>query len=152
MRDVLRLRGHMRVRKCDAQGREYGCAEAHNLFLTSGVDELWRLALGQSASAFTAATALIGVGDSSAAADEQQMDLLGTATAYRPMSKGYPSAPAGGAVRFEAVFAADAANFSWDEFVVKNKTSGICLDRGVAPMGRKAPGTVWTATVTLSIA
>ena len=43
------------------------------------------------------------------------------------------------------------ANLTWSEFVVKQASSDICLDRGTGTFGSKAPGTTWVATVTMSI-
>lgn len=151
--DTLRVRGHLRVEKFDAEGTLYETAEAENIFLTAGINEIWRLVIGQSANTFSAAQAQVGIGDSSKATDAAQTDLqAATNKAYRPMVSGYPMPTGGNAVQFQASFGSLDANFAWAEFVVKHGSSGICIDRGVAAMGTKAPGTTWTATVTLSIA
>lgn len=147
-----KVRGHLRIDKYDAMGVLYEVTEAENIFLTFGINEIWKLATGQSTATFTNATAQIGIGDSAVAAVAGQTDLqAATNKAYRPMSANFPNMPSAGAVQFQSVFGSADANFTWNEFVVRNATSLICIDRGVQPLGTKASGTVWTATVTLSI-
>lgn len=150
---TIRLIGHALVEKFDAEGNLYETAEAHNLFLTAGINELWKLVTGQSANTFTNAQAQIGIGDSSTAATAGQTDLqAATNKTYKAMNGSFPSVPASGAVQFQATFASGDANYAWQEFVVKQGTSAICLDRGVASLGTKVAGTSWTITVTLTIA
>ena len=151
--ETARVRGHLRVDKYDAQGLLYEVTEADNIFLTVGVNELWKLATGQSVATFTNATAQIGIGDSAVAAVAGQTDLqAATNKTYKAMAATYPTAPSAGAVQFQSVFASADANYVWNEFVVRQGTSLICFDRGVQALGTKASGTTWTATVTLSIA
>jgi hypothetical protein len=153
LKDTLRVRGHLRVEKFDAEGKLYDVAEAENIFLTAGINEIWKLVTGQSANTFTNAQAQIGIGDSSTAAAAGQTDLLAaTNKTYKAMNGSFPTVPSAGAVQFQATFASADANYAWQEFVVKQGTSSICIDRGVAAMGTKASGTSWTATVTLTIA
>jgi hypothetical protein len=154
LKDVaLNVRGHLRIEKFDAQGALYEVTEAENIFLTAGINELWKLVTGQSANTFTNAQAQIGIGDSSTAAAAGQTDLqAATNKTYKGMNGSFPTVPAAGAVQFQATFASADANYVWNEFVVKHGTSAICLDRGVAGMGTKVAGTSWTVTVTLSIA
>jgi hypothetical protein len=149
---ALRVRGHVLVEKFDEHGNFIGSAEGHNLFLTAGINELWKLVTGQSANTFTNAQAQIGVGDSAAAAAAGQTDLqAATNKTYKAMDATFPSVPAAGAVQFRATFGSADANYVWAEFVVKHGTSLISLDRGVSAMGTKAVGTTWQITVTLSI-
>ena len=75
MNDHLALKGHLLVEKYDRRGRFMGREEAHNIFLTTGINELWKLATGQSANTFTNAQATIGIGDSATAASAGQTDL-----------------------------------------------------------------------------
>lgn len=153
LNETLRVRGHLRVDKYDAQGRFIGTAEAENIFLTAGINELWKLITGQSANTFTNALATIGIGDSATVAAAGQTDLqAATNKTYKAMNGSYPTVPASGSVQFQSTFANADANYAWQEFVVKHATSAICIDRGVASMGTKAAGTSWTVTVTLSIA
>jgi hypothetical protein len=148
-----RVRGHLLVEKFDAEGNLFDTVEVDNIFLTTGINEIWKLVTGQSANTFTNAQAQIGIGDSSTAATAGQTDLqAATNKTYKAMNGSYPSVPAAGAVQFQSTFASADANYAWQEFVVKHGTSAICIDRGVASMGTKASGTSWTATVTLTIA
>lgn len=149
---ALAVRGHILVVKYDERGQFAGISEAENIFLTAGVNELWKLVTGQSANTFTNAQAQIGIGDSSTAAAAGQTDLqAATNKTYKAMNGSYPSVPSGGSVQFQATFGTADANYAWQEFVVKQGTSAICIDRGVAGLGTKAAGTSWTVTVTLSI-
>lgn len=153
MKDTLKLRGHLRIDKFDAAGQFVESVEAENLFLTAGINELWKLVTGQSANVFSNAQAQIGIGDSSAAASAGQTDLqAATNKTYVAMDASYPTTPAAGAVQFRSTFGTGAANYAWNEFVVKHGTSGICIDRATGTWGTKASGTTWVATVTLTIA
>lgn len=153
LHDTLRVRGHLRIDKYDADGRLYDVTEAENIFLTTGINEIWKLVTGQSANTFTNAQAQIGIGDSATAAAAGQTDLqAATNKTYKAMAASYPTVPSAGAVQFQSVFASADANYTWNEFVVRQGTSTICIDRGVSTMGTKASGTTWTVTVTLSIA
>ena len=153
MNDHLALKGHLLVEKYDEQGVFTGREEAHNIFLTTGINEIWKLATGQSANTFSNAQATIGIGDSATAANAAQSDLqAATNKFYRAMDATYPTVPASGAIQFRSTFGLTEANYVWNEFVVKQATSFICFDRGVSAMGTKANGTIWVATVTLSIA
>lgn len=151
--DRITLRGHLLVEKFDERGRFAGFTEAHNLFLTAGVNEMWKLITGQSSNTFSNAQAQIGIGDSSTAASAGQTDLqAATNKTYVAMDASFPSVPSAGAVQFKSTFGTSSANYAWAEFVVKHGTSGICLDRGVSAMGTKASGTTWVSTLTLTIA
>lgn len=153
MMDTVRTRGHLRVDKYDAAGVLFETVEAANIFLTTGINQLWSLITGASANTFTNATATIGIGDSSTAAAAGQTDLqASTNKAYVAMAATYPTAPSAGAVQFQSVFGPSVANYAWNEFVVRQSSSLICIDRGVSVMGTKASGTTWTALVTLTIA
>ena len=153
LEEKLTVRGHLRIDKYDAAGKLYEVTEAENIFLTVGINEIWKLATGQSTATFTNATATIGIGDSATAAAAGQTDLqAATNKTYKAMAATYPTVPSAGAVQFQSVFASADANYVWNEFVVRQGTSLICIDRGVQAMGTKASGTSWTATITLSMA
>lgn len=152
MLDQGRVRGHMLVEKFDADGKLFETAEFDNLFLTVGINELWKLFSGQSANVFNNANTQIGIGDSSTAAAAGQTDLqAATNKTYVGMNGGYPTVPASGQVQYQATFGSGSANYVWNEFVLKHATSAICLDRGTGTFGTKASGTSWTATLTLTI-
>lgn len=97
MIDTGHTRGHLRVDKYDVHGAFIETVEAHNLFLTSGINQLWALITGASGDTFTNATATIGIGDSNAPAAAAQTDLqASTNVAYVGMASGYPVALAVG--------------------------------------------------------
>ena len=150
--ETTKMRGHLRIGKYDEHGNLYGTVEDENIFLTVGTTEILKLMTGQSANTFTNAQAEIGVGDSTTAAAAAQTDLQApTNKTYKAMNAGYPSVPSAGSVQFQATFASADANYAWNEFVVKQLTSAICLDRAVGTWGTKASGTSWNATLTLSM-
>lgn len=152
LNDAITCRGHILVEKFDSDGKPIGTAEGHNLFLTVGTTELWKLAIGSSANTFTNAQATIGIGDSATAATAGQTDLqAATNKLYKAMDATFPTTPASGAVAFKSTFASGDANYVWNEFTVRQGTSLICINRGVQNLGTKASGTTWVVTVTLSL-
>ena len=113
MKDTLKLRGHLRIDKFDESGEFIGAVEAENLFLTAGINEIWKLVTGQSANTFSNAQAQIGIGDSSTAASAGQTDLqAATNKTYVAMDASYPTVPSGGAVQFRATFGTSSANYA----------------------------------------
>lgn len=152
MSEGLKIRGHILIEKYDENGHLYGTAEAENLFLLTGINEILNLITGQSANTFTNAQAEIGIGDSSTASTNAMTDLqAATNKTYKAMVASYPTVPSAGSMQFQSSFGSADANYAWNEFVVKHLTSGICLDRGTGTFGTKASGTTWTATVTMSL-
>jgi hypothetical protein len=153
MKDRVWAKGQLLVHKYDAAGRLYGREVADNIFLTSGINELWGLFSGASANHFDNTNARLGIGDSAAAAADTQTDLQAASNkTYKAMDATYPSAPAAKQIVYRATFGSADANYVWNEFVLKHNGTGICLDRGVQALGTKAPGTTWVATLTLSLA
>jgi hypothetical protein len=121
-----------------------------NLLLNSGIDEIWDLLAGDSSNHFDNTNAQIGVGDSTTAADATQTDLqASTNKAYKGMDSGYPTSSSQQAT-FKASFGDSEANFTWNEWVVKQATSGTCLNRKVESLGTKASGT-WTLEVSITL-
>jgi hypothetical protein len=121
-----------------------------NLLLNSGIDEMWDLIVGDSANHFDNTNAQIGVGDSTTAADATQTDLqAATNKAYKGMDTGYPMSASQQAT-FKASFGDSEANFAWNEWVVKQATSGNCLNRKVESLGTKTSGT-WTLEVNITL-
>jgi hypothetical protein len=122
-----------------------------NCLLNSGIDELWDLVCGDSANHFNNAGAQIGVGDSNTAANATQTDLqAATNKTYKGMDSGYPTSTSQKAT-FKASFGASDANYVWNEWVVKQATSGKCLNRKVESLGTKTGGT-WTLQVDITLA
>jgi hypothetical protein len=121
-----------------------------NLLLNAGIDEIWDLVVGDSASHFNSAGAQIGVGDSTTPAAAAQTDLqASTNKTYKGMESGYPTS-AGQKATFKSSFGDSEANYAWNEWVVKQSASGKCLNRKVESLGTKTSGT-WTLEVNITI-
>ncbi len=111
---------------------------------------MWDLIAGDSANHFNNAGAQIGVGDSNTAAAATQTDLqAATNKTYKAMDSGYPTSTTQKAT-FKASFGAGDANYTWNEWVVKQATSSKCLNRKVDSMGTKSGGT-WTLEVSITL-
>jgi hypothetical protein len=124
-----------------------------NCLLNTGIDEMWDLITGDVSGAshiFDNTHATIGVGDSNTAASASQTDLQATTNkTYKGMDSGYPTSTAQKAT-FKASFGASEANYAWNEWVVKQATSGKCLNRKVESLGTKTGGT-WTLQVDITL-
>lgn len=121
-----------------------------NCLLNTGIDEMWNLIVGDSANHFSEAKATIGVGDSATAAAAAQTDLQAAANKdYHAMEAGYPTSTTQKAT-FKASFGAGHAEYAWNEWVIKQADSAICLNRKVDALGTKAAGT-WTLTVSVTL-
>jgi hypothetical protein len=121
-----------------------------NVLLNTGIDEIWDLVTGISSDCFNNANAQIGVGDSSTAADASQTDLqAATNKTYKGMESGYPTSTTQ-KVTFKASFGDSDANYTWNEWVVKNDSSEVCLNRKVESLGTKSGGT-WTLEVDITL-
>ena len=124
-----------------------------NCLLNTGIDEIWDLVTGAVSGAdhiYDNTHAQIGVGDSSTAADATQTDLqAATDKTYKGMESGYPTSTSQKAT-FKASFGSSEANYAWNEWVVKQSTSAICLNRKVESLGTKSTGT-WTLEVEISL-
>lgn len=121
-----------------------------NCLLNTGIDEMWDLIVGDSANHFNNTGAQIGVGDSNTAAAATQTDLqAATNKTYKGMDSGYPTSTTQKAT-FKASFGASEANYTWNEWVVRQSTSVKCLNRRVDSMGTKSGGT-WTLEVSITL-
>jgi hypothetical protein len=121
-----------------------------NCLLNVGINEMWDLIVGDSASHFNNTYAQIGVGDSSTTADPSQTDLqAATNKTYKGMESGYPTSTSQKAT-FKASFGDSEANYAWNEWVVKQSASGKCLNRKVDALGTKSSGT-WTLEVSITL-
>ncbi|MGD9115619.1 MAG: hypothetical protein PVJ61_00335 [Dehalococcoidia bacterium] len=124
-----------------------------NCLLNTGINEMWDLITGQvsgSGHIFDNAAATIGVGDSDTAADPSQTDLQAAGNkTYNGMESGYPTSTSQKAT-FKASFGDSEANYAWNEWVVKQATSAICLNRKVESLGTKSSGT-WTLEVSITL-
>lgn len=124
-----------------------------NVLLNSGINEIWDLITGAVSGAghtYDSSGTQIGVGDSSSGADPAQTDLQAAVNkTYKGMESGYPTSTSQKAT-FKASFGDSDANYAWNEWVVKQATSGICLNRKVENLGTKSSGT-WTLEVSITL-
>jgi hypothetical protein len=121
-----------------------------NCLLNSGIDEMWDLITGGSSNHFDNTDSRIGVGDSTTAADPTQTDLQAASNkTYNGMESGFPTSTSQKAT-FKASFGDSEANYDWNEWVVKNNTSSVCLNRKVEDLGTKSGGT-WTLEVSITL-
>lgn len=157
-KDKGRYKGEIKIEKfgpgvSPETGKPYEIVESENLFLTTGINEIWNLVKGGSVNSFDNANTLMGVGDDSTAPAAGQTDLLAAVNkTYKAMEAGYPDTPSSGAMKFRSIFGTADANFDWNEFVIKQNVSGICINRATsAYWGVKTSGETWTITATLSI-
>jgi len=127
--------------------------QEHNCLLNSGINEMWDLITGEVSGAshiYDNAAAQIGVGDDDTAADPAQTDLqAGSNKTYKAMEGGYPTSTSQKAT-FKSSFGSSDANYAWKEWVVKQSTSTICLNRKVESLGTKSSGT-WTLEVDITL-
>jgi hypothetical protein len=65
------------------------------------------------------------------------------------MESGYPTSTTQ-KVTLKSSFGSGDANYAWQEWVVKQATSTICLNRKVESLGTKSSGT-WTLEVTITL-
>ncbi|MEM2385982.1 MAG: hypothetical protein QXO67_03265 [Candidatus Bathyarchaeia archaeon] len=125
---------------------------SHNCFLIEGMNEMWNLILGLTATPFNSSNAYIGVGDGTASESESQTGLQGTNKYYKGMASGYPQGPSQAGDKkavFRSVFGSNEANFAWNEVTVANGGSDAAVNmlRIVASKGTKSSGEEWTAEV-----
>jgi len=121
-----------------------------NCLLNSGIDEMWDLIAGDSSNHFDNTNTQIGVGDSNTAADATQTDLqAATNKTYKGMEASYPTSTSQKAT-FKSSFGSTEANYTWNEWVVKQSTSSKCLNRKVESLGTKTTGT-WTLEVSITL-
>lgn len=125
-----------------------------NLLLTEGISEFMKVACGiGGATAFSNATAYIGVGDGTAAADSSQTGLLGSNKTYAPMDATFPSV-SNNTMTFRATFGPTSGNHNWREFTVANGNSDTAknLNRKVETALRsKAEPDTWVVQLLITI-
>lgn len=126
-----------------------------NLCLNDGINELWKLVCGIGGVQFNEANAVLGVGDSTAAAAAGQTGLqANTNKAYSLVEAGYPTYGTNQQATWRTTFGTTEANFSWQEFVVANgsSSSAITLNRKVSDQGIKVSGSSWRLSLTITLA
>lgn len=131
-----------------------------NLLMYGGASAIWERLIGTGVTAFDAANAYIGVGDSSTAAAATQTDLqagsnkvrVGMEATYPQHSDGTGSS-SNAQIVYRASFGSAVANFAWAEWGIFNASAaGRMLNRKVESHGTKASGDTWVLTCTLSLA
>jgi hypothetical protein len=133
------------------KGKPYAVVEKKgNLVLVSGMSAIWNLVTGGSSFHYDNTNTYIGVGDSNTAADENQTDLLGSNKTYKQAYTGFPYATGKSLITF-AVFEGTDANYAWNEFVVKNNATGVCLNRAVQSFGTKTSGEIWPMQIEIQL-
>jgi len=125
-----------------------------NCLLNTGINEMWKLVKGEVSGAdhiYDNTHAQIGVGDSSTAANATQTDLQAASNkTYKAMESGYPEAISAQKIVLKSAFGSSDANYAWEEWVVKQSTSAVCLNRKAESLGTKSGGT-WTLEVEITL-
>lgn len=126
-----------------------------NILLNAGINELWTLACGSGGTEYDNGHAYIGVGDSSTAASATQTGLQASSNkTYKPMDATFPTSGSSQLVTFQATFGGSDANYSWQEFSVRNhsdETSGQALNRLVSNQGTKTSGQTWQVQIQITL-
>lgn len=137
-----------------ARLRPYSVSEfAGNLMLNEGINEMWTLVAGGSATAYNNANARCGVGDSTTAEAATQTDLqAATNKLYKAQNTGFPTFGSSQQIVFKCDYTGSEANFAWNEFTVDNgSTAAKNLNRKVSSQGTKTSGQTWTLTLTITL-
>lgn len=124
----------------------------HNCFLVEGMNEMWNLILGLTATPFSSSNAYIGVGDGTTAESESHTGLQGSNKLYKAMASGYPKGPADAGDKkavFRSVFGDGEAEFAWNEVTVANGNGDAAVNmlRIMESKGTKQPGEEWAAEI-----
>jgi hypothetical protein len=124
-----------------------------NLMLNEGINELWTLVAGGSATAYNNTNARCGVGDSTTAEAATQTDLqAATNKLYKAQNSGFPTFGTSQQIVFKCDYTGSEANFAWNEFTVDNgSTAAKNLNRKVSSQGTKTSGQTWTLTLTITL-
>jgi hypothetical protein len=119
---------------------------------TAGRDHIATTLIGSGVTAFNAANAFLGVGDSTTAFSAAQTDLVAATNKLRKgMAATFPTR-ATNVLTFETTFIEAQANFAWQEFGVFNAASaGTMLCRKVQSLGTKTSAEQWKLTYTATL-
>lgn len=122
-----------------------------NLLLNEGIQEMWDLVIGATAtSAYSNANAQLGVGSNTTAAAAAQTDLQDGSAVWKAMNGSYPTRSSQ-TMDFQSDFTSGEANFAWQEWGVRNgSTRNKNMNRKVESLGTKSTGT-WTLTGSITI-
>lgn len=146
--------GLFQIDRFDESGRLFDRGKPfHNIFVNTGLAEVWKLVTAQGGTAFSNANANLGVGDSSTTTLVTMTDLQAATNKLRKaMNASYPNAPANGLEQWQSDFTGSEANFSWQEFGVFNASSaGVMMDRATSNQGTKTSGQTWRLTFSFTL-
>jgi hypothetical protein len=149
-----RALGLFQIDRYDERGRLYDVGKPfHNIFVNTGLTEVWKLVTAQGGTAFSNANANLGVGDSNTAPAVGQTDLQAATNKLRKaMNGGFPNAPVNGLEQWQSDFTGAEANFSWQEFAVFNAAAaGVMMDRATSNQGTKTSGQTWRLTFSFTL-
>lgn len=123
-----------------------------NKGLNEGLNLLTSLLCGGAGTAYNAANAYIGVGNGTTTAAAAQTGLQGASKFYQAMASTYPTSGTLQQAVWKAIIDDGDAEFDWQEVTVSNSNSdsGVNLLRGTKDIGVKAPGDIWSMTVTVT--
>jgi hypothetical protein len=150
-----KLVGSFYLKKIDENGEVFFNGKiGENLMLNEGINEMWKLVAGGTATAFNNSNSYLGVGDDSTPAAATQTGLLASSNKYyQAMDGSFPTYGTLQKITFQSTFGASVANFSWQEFTVANgnSDSAINLDRLVLDQGIKILNQVWVLSLVITL-
>lgn len=118
----------------------------------AGRDHIATTLIGGAVTAFDNSNAYLGVGDSTTAFAQSQVDLQASSNRLRKaMDATFPTR-ATNVLTLRATFGTSDANFAWQEWGVFNaSSSGTMLSRKVESLGTKVNTQSWQLTATLTM-
>lgn len=124
-----------------------------NLLLNEGINEIWTLVAGGSATAFNNANSYLAVGNSATAAAATQTGLQGASQLYKAMDASYPTYGTSQKITFRSTYGSSDANFAWEEFTVANggTDADVNMNRKVSSQGTKTSGQTWQLTLEITL-
>ncbi len=109
-------------------------------------------AIGEAVTAFNAANAHIGAGDSTTAFAATQTDLQAATNKLRKAQEASYPTRSGNVLTFRSLFGTADANWAWQEWAIFNASSaGVMMSRKVESLGTKTSAQSWQVTATITI-
>lgn len=109
-------------------------------------------AIGEAVTAFNAANAHIGAGDSTTAFAATQTDLQAATNKLRKAQEASYPTRSGNVLTFRSLFGTADANWAWQEWGIFNASSaGVMMSRKVESLGTKTSAQSWQVTATITI-
>ena len=109
-------------------------------------------AIGEAVTAFNAANAHIGAGDSTTAFAATQTDLQAATNKLRKAQEASYPTRSGNVLTFRSLFGTADANWAWQEWGIFNDSSaGVMMSRKVESLGTKTSAQSWQVTATITI-